>query len=312
MGNARPGQAVAIRGANRASVPWRDVAVFLILSAAISWPLWVGLTPLIAPLFVRTVLAQLGPMLAAIAVIRLRRQWARQASWLVARALPRAFFRSALAVVVVVVASGLGVLLSLLSGNMRLESWSGLGQLGGGFVFTGIMLVVWVGAWCEEYGWRGFLQPSLERLGGVRVAVLTSVVFCLWHSPAILLQGFDFPTHHVIGIGEFLVFSLPFTIVLTWLRGTSNRRGIAAPAAAHGAFNVISVVIMLTTTHSTNVIAAPVGLLGAAPFALVAIWILATGRLWPAASQAERKRRQEVSVRLNESERKQALETVAA
>ena len=293
-------------------MPWRDVTLFLILSVAISWPLWVGLTPVIAPLFVRTLLAQLGPMLAAIAVIRLRGQWARQASWLNLRRLRGMLSGSTVGLTVVVVAAGLGILLSLASGDITFDAWSGLGRLGGGFGFIGIMLVVGVAAFAEEYGWRGFLQTRLERLGGVRVALLMSVIFCVWHSPAILLQGFDFPTHHVLGIGEFLVFSVPFTIVLTWLRGNSVSRGIAAPAAAHAGFNVISVAIMLTTAHTTNVMAAPVGLLGALPFALIAIWVVATRRLWPMASQAQHQGQQPASVLASSRTLPQGLETATA
>jgi len=42
----------------------------------------------------------------------------------------------------------------------------------------------------EEIGWRGFLLPTLEPLGKARAAVLSGLIWGLWHTPMILLLGF--------------------------------------------------------------------------------------------------------------------------
>jgi membrane protease YdiL (CAAX protease family) len=42
----------------------------------------------------------------------------------------------------------------------------------------------------EEIGWRGFLLPNLEPLGKRRAAVLSGMIWALWHAPLILILGF--------------------------------------------------------------------------------------------------------------------------
>ena len=40
----------------------------------------------------------------------------------------------------------------------------------------------------EEFGWRGYLLPRLAPLGGISAAIITGVIWGLWHTPVIVLE----------------------------------------------------------------------------------------------------------------------------
>ena len=104
----------------------------------------------------------------------------------------------------------------------------------------------------------------------------------VWHFPAILGDGPTFRATASRGLGMMIVFSIPFSIVMTWLR--LRTKSLLAPIAAHAAFDVMVAVSTLLTWKVSGVIAAPMGLLGAVPFCALAVgWSL------PAGSRARRR-----------------------
>jgi uncharacterized protein len=53
----------------------------------------------------------------------------------------------------------------------------------------------------EEAGWRGFLQPRLsEIVGPAPAALLTGIVWSLWHLPLFFVQGWDHPRWWIFGL----------------------------------------------------------------------------------------------------------------
>ena len=271
-------------GVEARAVHWADVGLYLVVAFGLSWGMWVGLRGLL-PLAVRTFLAMFGPTFATIAVIRVRRghhlrhQWRETGPRIV-----RNLFGSGLALALVTFAIGAGFGLSLATGDLKFPG------NGGENLFQVLPLplaiaIFWITAFGEEYGWRGFLQPTLSPLGGARTVVLTALVFAAWHAPAILLDGFDYPKHHVLGVFDLLVFAVPFTVVQAWLRSATGT--VAAPATAHAALNAYAGLLYASTIRTTSIIAAPVGLLGTLPFAVLALMILLTGRLWRRTADSE-------------------------
>lgn len=90
--------------------------------------------------------------------------------------------------------------------------------------------------WGEEFGWRGYLQPRL--LGGrpVAAAVVTGLIWGVWHYP-VTLRGYDFPDHPVLGSGLLTILAVLLAYIFGWLRERSG--SIWASSLAHAATNSV-------------------------------------------------------------------------
>ena len=63
----------------------------------------------------------------------------------------------------------------------------------------------------EEYGWRGFLQTELMRLGRIRGVLLLGVIWGIWHWPVIWM-GYNYPGQPVLGS----IFMVAYCIILAY------------------------------------------------------------------------------------------------
>ena len=86
----------------------------------------------------------------------------------------------------------------------------------------------------EELGWRGFLLNRLLPLGRWSAILASGVIWGLWHAPAIL-QGLNYPSRPVLGVGMMVVFTVLLSCILSWLY--LQTRSPWAPALGHGAIN---------------------------------------------------------------------------
>lgn len=86
----------------------------------------------------------------------------------------------------------------------------------------------------EEYGWRGYLLPQLLPLGQWPALLLTGAIWGVWHAP-LLLIGWNYPKHHVLGV---LLFTIALTIIGTLIGWTRLATGSVWPAViAHAALD---------------------------------------------------------------------------
>ncbi|PTL84540.1 CPBP family intramembrane glutamic endopeptidase [Vitiosangium sp. GDMCC 1.1324] len=86
----------------------------------------------------------------------------------------------------------------------------------------------------EEWGWRGYLLPRLLPLGQWRALVLVGVIWGLWHAPLILL-GYNYPQHPVLGVLLFTVVCVLLSLLLGWMRLATG--SIWSAVLAHGSLN---------------------------------------------------------------------------
>lgn len=68
----------------------------------------------------------------------------------------------------------------------------------GGIVLLGSVLSI-VNLFGEEYGWRGYLQSELFKLGRIRGALLLGLIWGAWHWPVILM-GWNYPGYPLLGL----------------------------------------------------------------------------------------------------------------
>jgi len=124
----------------------------------------------------------------------------------------------------------------------------------------------------EEYGWRGFLMDELRPLGMIRANLLIGVAWGLWHAPLILM-GFNYGPHTLLGIPAMCLFTTAFSFVLWQARERTG--SVLTPAVLHGALNGFAGIFVLAVSGANPLVAAPVGLVGA-----IALGGIALGIAW--------------------------------
>ena len=99
----------------------------------------------------------------------------------------------------------------------------------------------------EEPGWRGFALPRLQRLHGPLVgSLILAPLWALWHLPMFWVPARSFPPT-LPNIGLFVIASIPFTIIMTWV--FNNTKGSVLMAIlVHWTFDFTFVILNLLFT----------------------------------------------------------------
>jgi membrane protease YdiL (CAAX protease family) len=143
----------------------------------------------------------------------------------------------------------------------------------------------------EEFGWRAYLQPRLLPLGGRRTMLLMGVIWGVWHWPVILMghnYGLSYPGAPYLGPLVMVWFTFVVGTFLGWaaLRGGSVWPAVIGHAAVNGIANLGTAFVQGSPNPLLGPL--PVGLIGSAGFALVALLILLSPRaLRPYEAEAE-------------------------
>ncbi len=130
-------------------------------------------------------------------------------------------------------------------------------------------------AFGEEIGWRGMLFPTLAELMSKRSAALvTGVIWGLWHAPAIAMghnYGMGYEGFPIAGI---LTMTLLCTAMSCWLSLLRTRSGSVWPCAlAHGAFNAVANIgVVLCTAGQTLFGPSPLGLVAGIPLMALGVF----------------------------------------
>lgn len=82
-------------------------------------------------------------------------------------------------------------------------------------------------AFGEEYGWRGYLQDELIKLGRIKGVLLLGVIWGIWHAPVILM-GHNYPGHPITGVGLMIVYCVGLAFILGHAKLVSGGIWLAA------------------------------------------------------------------------------------
>jgi membrane protease YdiL (CAAX protease family) len=129
----------------------------------------------------------------------------------------------------------------------------------------------------EEFGWRAYLLPKLLPLGERKAALITGVIWGLWHAPVIAMghnYGLDYPGRPWLGMLAMVLFCAAVGTLLGWL---TLKEGSVWPAViAHGALNGIAGLGLVAVKGAPSVLLgpAPTGILGGLFFTLFALGLL--------------------------------------
>ncbi len=133
----------------------------------------------------------------------------------------------------------------------------------------------------EEWGWRGWLYPTLRRLGRWPAILLSGLIWGAWHAPLTLL-GYNYALLGPWSALMFIPFCIAFGAVLAWTREFT---GSVWPAiAAHGGFNGSTGLVLLLGAAGQEVnfaLVGPISVVGIVLFALIAalLFKLTAGRI---------------------------------
>lgn len=129
----------------------------------------------------------------------------------------------------------------------------------------------------EELGWRGFLLKELLPLGKNRALILSGIIWGLWHLPFVLLIGFGYGEHNIVGACVFLMLITAVGVWFGHLRLTSN--SVMLPSFAHAVFNAHAYGTWIILWPSVNpLIGGKVGIIALVIYSLYAVSILRSNK----------------------------------
>ncbi len=127
-------------------------------------------------------------------------------------------------------------------------------------------------AFGEEYGWRGYLQSELFKLGRVRGVLLLGVIWGAWHWPLILM-GYNYPGHPLLGMLLMALYTTGLAVILGY--AVLRTGSVLLSAYLHALNNqVVAFIMAMGFKPFDNAFSFDIGIFGIATLALVAILVL--------------------------------------
>lgn len=210
---------------------WPAISAFLGISFGISWGYVIVYDALLAARLagstvgrIAPYLAAWGPLIAITVVIRYSNVSVRD--WLASHVTlsePLRLYVFAL-LVPNIVSTGAMLVFLFVDGGLQVSFSPG------NFVLVFGFTLVLFGA-LEEFGWRGFLQPALQkRVTPVLAALLVGSIWACWHLPSYLMGHLGSNP-----LGLFVLHLLPMSVIMAWLYNRSE--GLLPVLVFHAAHN---------------------------------------------------------------------------
>ena len=125
----------------------------------------------------------------------------------------------------------------------------------------------------EEYGWRGYLQSELFKLGRVRGVLLLGAIWGVWHWPGILM-GWNYPDHPMLGMLLMVFDCIASGVVYSY--AVLKTGSVLLAAFLHAVNNMVVPMLFrgLGFMPFDRVFSFGIGIYGVAMVAVIAFFIL--------------------------------------
>jgi membrane protease YdiL (CAAX protease family) len=112
-----------------------------------------------------------------------------------------------------------------------------------------LIIMILFGGGQEEFGWRGYALPILEKKYGIWLAnLILGIIWAVWHLPLWFIEG---TSQTYINFGGFMLFTIGSSYILSWVLSVSGNRPFSA-LFTHGISNAF-VPVMPTIVMAVNV-----------------------------------------------------------
>jgi membrane protease YdiL (CAAX protease family) len=130
------------------------------------------------------------------------------------------------------------------------------------FVVVGAPILHLLMATGEEVLWRGYLLDEMRKVfSGASLGVWNGVAWGLWHTPMVVLLGWDFPGHPVTGMIVTTLSQMAWSFVLVRLRLETD--SLWPCIIMHAVANAMTIGLYdRLVDHSYNLFFSPWGMLG--------------------------------------------------
>jgi membrane protease YdiL (CAAX protease family) len=97
-----------------------------------------------------------------------------------------------------------------------------------------LVIMIFLGGGQEEFGWRGYALPLLERKFGIWLAnIILGIIWAFWHIPLWFITG---TSQTYMNFGGFIFLMIGYSFILCWIRNISGNRPFSG-IYVHGLFN---------------------------------------------------------------------------
>jgi len=132
-------------------------------------------------------------------------------------------------------------------------------------------------AFGEEWGWRGYLQSELIKMGKIKGVLILGIIWGIWHAPLILM-GHNYPGHPVLGVFLMTAYTICLGFVLSYAVLKSG--SIILAAFLHALNNQVqSFLMMLIYRPNDSVFSFGLGLYGIVCLALIVL-LIQKDKIW--------------------------------
>jgi membrane protease YdiL (CAAX protease family) len=117
------------------------------------------------------------------------------------------------------------------------------------FFIPYLLMMIFLGGGQEEFGWRGYALPRLEKQFGLWLAnIILGIIWACWHLPLWFITG---TSQYYMNFGGFILLIFGYSFIFSWIRNISGNKPFSG-LFVHGVANAF-VPFMPTLNMQKNI-----------------------------------------------------------